>query len=136
MARFRARIARSVFMRLLMADPITRRECRSGMTARWIQPSRVQTERMSPAHFWLVWLAAKCCHKSFGAMLTVWSLSVPCRGNDPPDHFLTLLDCEFMGSDPCNGSLPHQTPHPAVPHPQAQLVQLFRHFLAAMAARA
>ncbi len=42
MAMFNARIARSRFMRLLTAQPITRRECRSRMTARYSQPSRVQ----------------------------------------------------------------------------------------------
>ncbi len=28
-------------------------------------------------------------------MLNMWSLSVRRRGNDPPDHFLTLLHLEF-----------------------------------------
>ena len=71
MAMFRARIARSFFIRLLMAQPITRREWRSRMTARQTQPSRVQTQVMSPAHFWLGWLAAKSCCKRFGAMLNL-----------------------------------------------------------------
>ena len=60
-------------------------------------------------------------------MLNVWSLSVPRRANDPPDHLLTLLDLQFMGSDHANRVLSHQTPHSAVPDPQAQFVQLFRH---------
>lgn len=43
MSIFRARIAKSRFMRLLTAQPITRRECRSRMIARYSQPSRVQS---------------------------------------------------------------------------------------------
>ena len=39
---FKALIARSRFMRLLTAQPMTRRECKSKMTARYSQPSRVQ----------------------------------------------------------------------------------------------
>ena len=42
MAIFSARIARSRFMRLLTAQPITRREWRSRITARYSHPSRVQ----------------------------------------------------------------------------------------------
>ena len=38
---FKARIARSRSIRLLTAQPITRRECRSRTTARYSQPSRV-----------------------------------------------------------------------------------------------
>lgn len=34
----------------------------------------------------------------FGAMVNVWLLSVPRRENDPPDHFLTLIDFEFACS--------------------------------------
>ena len=82
---------------------------------------------MSPAYFWLDWLAVKSCCNRFGAMLNVWSLSVRRRENDPPDHFLTLLHLEFMGSDHTNRVLPHQTAHPAMSYTQAQLVQLFRH---------
>ena len=37
-----ARIAKSRFIRLLTAQPMRRRECRSRMTARYNQPSRVQ----------------------------------------------------------------------------------------------
>jgi hypothetical protein len=43
---------------------------------------------------------------------------------------------EFMGSDHANCVLPHQTAYPAVPDAQAQLVQLFRHSGAAIAALA
>ena len=39
---FKALIARSRFMRLLTAQPMTRSECKSKMTARYSQPSRVQ----------------------------------------------------------------------------------------------
>lgn len=42
MAIFKARIARLRFMRLLTAQPITRRKCWSRMTARYSHPSRVQ----------------------------------------------------------------------------------------------
>ncbi len=41
-----------------------------------------------------------------------------------------------MGSDNANRVLPHQAPHPAVPNAQAQLVQLFCHSGAAIAALA
>lgn len=73
-------------------------------------------------------------------MLNVWSLSVRRRENDSPDHFLTLLHLEFMGSDHTNRVLPHQSAYPAplgdcqqspagqrMSYTQAQLVQLFRH---------
>ncbi|EIE52740.1 hypothetical protein C357_02154, partial [Citreicella sp. 357] len=40
---FNARMARFRFIRLLTAQPITRREWRSKITARYSQPSRVQT---------------------------------------------------------------------------------------------
>ena len=43
MAMFNALIARSHFMRLLTAQPMTRRECKSKITAKYNQPSRVQT---------------------------------------------------------------------------------------------
>ena len=73
--------------------------------------------------------------RRFGAMLNLWSLSVRRRKNDPPDHFLTLLHLEFMGSDHGNGVLPHQTAHPAVPNTHPQLVQLFGHPRPAIAAQ-
>ena len=69
-------------------------------------------------------------------MLNVWSLSVRRRGNDPPDHFLTLLHLEFTGSDHTDRILSHQAPHPAVPDVQAQLIQLFSHSGATVAALA
>ena len=69
-------------------------------------------------------------------MLNVWSLSVRRRGNDPPDHFLTLLHLEFMGFYHADRVLPHQTPHPSVPNMQAQRVPLFSHPWAAIAALA
>ena len=40
-----------------------------------------------------------------------------------------------MGSDTADSILPHQTAHPAVPDTQAQLVQLFGHPGAAIAAQ-
>jgi hypothetical protein len=76
MAILSARIARSRFKRLLTAQPITRRECRSGITARYSQPSRVQMQLMSPAHFWLGQSAVKSRSSRLGAMLNVWSVSV------------------------------------------------------------
>ena len=39
---FNALIVKSRFMRLLTAQPITRRECKSKITARYSHPSRVQ----------------------------------------------------------------------------------------------
>lgn len=79
-------------------------------------------------------------------MLNVWSLSVRRRGNDPPDHFLTLLRLEFTCSfndDPVLAHQPPDTPPLAVcmqtaagqrvPHIDADLLQLFGHPGAAIA---
>ena len=68
-------------------------------------------------------------------MLNAWSLSIPRRANDPPDHLLILLDLEFMSSEHGNCVLPHQTAHPAMPDTHLQLVQLFRHPGSAIAAQ-
>ena len=68
-------------------------------------------------------------------MLNVWSLSVRRRENDPPDHFLTLLHLEFMGSDHGNGVLPHQMVNPAMSDTHPHLVQLCRHPGPAIAAQ-
>lgn len=91
---------------------------------------------MSPAHFRLGRSAVKSRSSRFGAMLNVWSLSVPRRGNDPPDHFLTLLDFEFPRSFNENPVLAHQSPDPAVPDIDADFLQLFGHPGAAVAAQA
>lgn len=58
-------------------------------------------------------------------MLNVWSLSVLRRGNDPPDHFLTLLDVEFPRSFNHNPVLAHEPPDPAMPDIDADFLQLF-----------
>ena len=50
---------------------------------------------------------------------------------------VTVGSCfEFMGSDHTNRILSHQTPYPAVPDAQAQLIQLFSHSGATVAALA
>jgi hypothetical protein len=68
-AMFSARIAKFRFMRLLTAQPMTRREYRSRITARYNQPSPVQMYDMSPAHFWLMASAEKSWSSRLGAML-------------------------------------------------------------------
>ena len=73
-------------------------------------------------------------------MLNVWSLSVPRRANDPPDHLLTLLDFELPRSFNDNPVLRHQSPHTPplgdclqsprgqrVLHINANLLEFFRH---------
>ena len=82
---------------------------------------------MSPAHFWFGPLALKSCCKRFGAMLKMWSLSVRRRGNDPPDHFLTLLHLELPCPHNLDAVLAHQPPHTALANLQTQLIQLLRH---------
>ena len=69
-------------------------------------------------------------------MLNMWPLSVPRRGNDPPDHFLTLLDFEFACSFNHDPVLTHQSPDPAVPNIDADFLQFFGHPWAAIAAQA
>lgn len=69
-------------------------------------------------------------------MLNVWSLSVPRRANDPPDHLLTLLDFEFACSFNDDPVLTHQSPNSAVSDINADFVQFFGHPWAAIAAQA
>ncbi len=47
-----ARIARSRFIRAATAQLMTRRECRSSITAGSDLDSRVQMLLVSPAHYW------------------------------------------------------------------------------------
>lgn len=109
-----ARIARSRFMRFLTAQPMTRRECRSRITARYSHPSRVQMGRISPAHFWFDPAAAKPRSGRFGAVWNVWSLSVPRWANDRPDQLLPPpIGPEFSCSFNADPVLPHQPPDPA-----------------------
>jgi hypothetical protein len=69
-------------------------------------------------------------------MLNVWSLSVPRRANDPPDHLLTLLDFEFACSFNDDPVLAHQSSNTPVPYVDANLLQLFGHPGTAIAAQA
>ena len=69
-------------------------------------------------------------------MLNVWSLSAPRRENDPPDHFLTLLDLEFACSFNDDPVLAHQPTNPPMPHIDADLLQFFGHPGAAITAQA
>jgi hypothetical protein len=68
-------------------------------------------------------------------MLNVWSLSVPRRGNDPPDHFRTLLDLEFACSFNDDPVLAYQTPHTPMPDIDANLLEFFGHPRPAIAAQ-
>ncbi len=58
-------------LRFLMAQPTTRREKNSMITARETHPAGVQTQVMSPAQFWFGPLAVQSCCKRFGAMVKV-----------------------------------------------------------------
>jgi hypothetical protein len=48
-------------------------------------------------------------------MLNAWLLSVRRRGNDPPDHFLTLLHLVFPDPDNLDAVLSHQTAYAPPP---------------------
>ena len=69
-------------------------------------------------------------------MLKMWSLSVPRRANDPPDHLLTLLDLELPCAHNLDAVLAHQPPHTALANLQTQLIQLLRHARSTVAAQA
>ena len=77
-----ARIARSPFVRLLMAQPITHRECRSRIATRYSQSSQAQRQLISTAHFRFGRSAVTARSSRFGALFNLGSLSV-LRRDDP-----------------------------------------------------
>ena len=62
--------------------------------------------------------------------------SVRRRGNDPPNHFLTLLHFEFPCSFNDDPVFTHQPPDTAVPYIDTDFLQFFGHPGAAIAAQA
>ena len=62
-------------------------------------------------------------------------LSVRRRGNDPSDHFLTLLHLEFACSFNDDPVIAHKLPDTPVPHIDANLFKFFGHPWVAIAAQ-
>ena len=112
---------RSRFILLLTAQPMTPRECRSRITARYNQPSRVQTWLTSPAHFW------------FGAS----ALEVTIQQVRRDIKFMIAIrrDLVFARSHDRYAALTHQTAYAAMPNVQANFLQLLRHPWPAVAAQ-
>lgn len=103
---------------------VSRLECRSRITAGYKPPLTgpdaadfARRFRYADLRFWFGRSAVTSRSGRFGAMLNVGALSVPRRGNDPPDHFLTLPDLECACSfndDPVPADQPPDPPPAAV----------------------
>ncbi len=129
-------IASSRFMRLLTAQPNTCRECRSRITEGYSQPSRVQSLLMSPVHFWFGFSAAKSRSYRFGAVLSLWPLTVVTFAHCPRTNGGNVLTvCGFwqrifhigasIARRQMQGILPKGAANTAASHIQADLFQLF-----------
>ena len=134
-AMFKARIAKSRFIQLLIAQPIARRESRSKMTAVYDQPSRVQIQVMSLAHFWLGASAAKSPSSKFGAILNLWLLSIVALCLHIFSINIEFLRIHWPEID-CKAINEREPAHPTMNNIKANLFQFLSHARPVIAAKA
>ncbi len=133
------RIARSLFIRLLTAQAVTRKgfgcksrrattqlEYRSSITTRYCQPPRVQMQLMSPTHFWF-WLtrgevAVRQVRRDAEGAITVCGCpEFACSFNGDPVFTHQRPD------PPPLGDCLHSPPGQGVTHINADFPQFFGH---------
>ena len=122
---FNALIVRSRFMLLVTAQPITRRKCRSRITAGYsrIQPALARPDIGNVSCPFLVWLI-RCEITIRQVWRNVELVIAVCR------HLV------FASSNHGYAVVAHQTPNTAVPDIKANLFEFFSHTRPAIAAKA